>query len=118
MADPLSEAADARRAMVDAFRRLSTLARIIVIGFAVTVALLVAILGGIVAITADTNEAVERQVVPLQKRNAELENQVAQLEDVNQQATGWIVRLAEQIKQLGGEPPLIEIRPTATTAPE
>lgn len=115
MADPLTEAADARQAMVDAFRRLSTLARIVVVGFGVTIVLLVAVLGGIVGITLDTNRAVERQVVPLQERNTELEGTVAQLEDVNRQAVDWVVKLSELLRQNGVTPPEVVIRPTTTT---
>ena len=112
--DPLTEAADARQAMVAAFQRLSTLARIVVAGFAVTIVLLVAVLGGIVGITLDTNRAVDRQVVPLQERNAELEEANAQLEDVSGQAVDWILKLSELLRQNGITPPEVVIRPTTT----
>lgn len=92
--------------------------RAVVAGFVVLLVPLLAVLTLVVGITHDTNRAVERQVLPLQKRNAELEKTNAQLEDVNGQAVDWIVKLSQLLKEHGVEPPEIVIRPTTTTQPE
>lgn len=113
--DPVEEAADVRRKIAKSLHRSVSLVRLMVGGFAVTILLVLLTLGGIVHIALDTNDAVERQVLPLQKRNAELEDTNAQLEDVNGQAVDWIVKLSHQIEALGAKPPEIVIRPTTTT---
>lgn len=109
--DPVADAAGVRRQILDALRRSATLVRLVVAGFVVTVMLLVAILAGVVTITLDTNQAVDRQVEPLQARNAELETQVAQQETVLTQAVDAIVLLQRMLRDAGIEPPEIVLRP-------
>jgi len=91
--------------------------RAVAAGFAVVTVLLLAILAGVVAITYDTNRAVDRQVAPLQERNAELEDTAAVQEDLLAQSTDAIVLLLGVLQQNGIDAPEIVIRPTATTVP-
>jgi hypothetical protein len=79
---------------------------------AALLALLLAILTGVIGITLDTNRDQERLVLPLQQRNAELEEMVADLEDVNEQAVNELVRLATLLQENGIDPGQIVIRPT------
>lgn len=58
--------------------------------------------------TRATNDAVNKTIPGLQR-------QIADLEDVNKQAVGHVVRLAKEVQRLGGNPGVIEIRPTTTT---
>lgn len=104
-------AAEVRDRIGELLSRSVRLLRIVLIGSAATVVLLVAVLGVLVGITADTNSAVKDRAV-LESRNAELETQVSQLEDVNGQAVDAIVAMAEQIRQLGGTPPEVVLRPS------
>ncbi|HEX7132937.1 MAG TPA: hypothetical protein VF228_10190 [Iamia sp.] len=86
--------------------------RIILSITAAMLALLVAILAGVVGITFDTNQDQEQIVKPLQDRNMELEEMVADLEDVNEQAVAEVIRLATLLQENGIDPGFIEIRPT------
>lgn len=111
MPDTAAEAIAIRREIAASLRRSASLVRIIVGGFAVMGVLLVAILIGVILITADTNRAVERQVVPLQHRVADLEEQVAVQEDLLEQSTDAIVLLIGELRAAGITPPEIVIRP-------
>lgn len=66
-------------------------------------------------ITADTNEVVRDEVVVLQDRNTELEDQHAVDEDLLRQSTDAIVLLIGTLQANGITPPEIVIRPTTTT---
>lgn len=89
--------------------------RVIAGAFVVLLVPTLVTLGIVARTTIDTNAAVRDQVEVLQRRNTELEQTNAELEDVNQQAVDHVVRLAEQVQSLGGDPGTIEIRPTTTT---
>lgn len=51
------------------------------------------------------------QVPTLRARIAERDRTIEDLQAVNDQAVDWILKLADQIEALGGEPPRIELRP-------
>lgn len=85
--------------------------RTVIAGFVILCSLLAAILGGIVAITTDTNQAVERQVAPLQGRNADLEEANEDLEATLDIAVDEVIRLATLVQELGGDPGQIRIEP-------
>jgi hypothetical protein len=86
--------------------------RVVMAGFCVLTSLLLLILGGIVGITLDTNRGLERQVVPLQDRVAELEELVSDQADVIDQQTAAILQLAGILQENGITPPEIVIRPS------
>lgn len=87
-------------------------------GFAIQVAILVAILAGVALIVVDTNRSLNDQVVPLQDRILELEEQLVQQDEdasdqesiINQQ-TDAIVLLINTLQDNGINPPEIIIRP-------
>lgn len=87
------------------------------IGFLVMTGLLLAILGGVVGITLDTNQAVKDRAV-LEDRNAELEDNLAVQEDLLRQSTDAIVLLLDMLQQNGITPPEIVIRPPEDEDPE
>lgn len=111
MSDPVARSDDLDRQLL-VLRRADVLPRRTVIGgFMILCVLLAAILAGIVAITSDTNQAVERQVVPLQRRVAELEETVADQDSIVTQQTDAIVLLLGILQENGITAPEIIIRP-------
>lgn len=118
MSDPAAEAGEVRERIAGALDRTAVLVRLIIVGFAVTVVLLLAVLGGLLQVTRDTNRAVDEQIDVLQKRTDELEATNAANEDVIAQAVDAIVLLQGVLRENGIEPPEITIRPTTTTEPE
>lgn len=94
----------ARERIAGSLDRVTQLARIVVAGFAVTVGLLLLVLAGIYRVTSETNRAVNNRIEAL-------ETDVADLEDVNEQAVDEVVRLATLLQENGIDPGLIEIRP-------
>lgn len=98
------------------------------VGAAVALQLIltIGILVNVLGITSDTNEDQERLVAPLQgqistlqetnavlaDRNAELAEQLAVSEDLQDQATDHVERLALQVIELGGDPGIIRIEPS------
>lgn len=79
--------------------------------FLVLAVLMLAVLGAVLRVTADTNQVVRDEVVVLEERNTELEGQVSDLEDVNQQAVDEVVRLATLLQENGIDPGVIRIEP-------
>lgn len=82
---------------------------------------LIVISGGFVSmylslrdITASTEEAVSQEIPGLKRQIEALEETNKDLEDVNEQAVKWIVKLADQLIAAGLTPPRIELRPGNT----
>lgn len=117
MSDPVdrSDHLDRQLAVVKASSVLST--RTALRLFLVLAVLLLAILGGVVGITLNTNGAVKDRAV-LERRNTELEDKVAVDEDLLEQATDAIVLLIETLQANGISPPEVIIRPTTTVPDE
>lgn len=69
-------------------------------------------------VSADTHDAVTAQIPGLQEqvraRNQTIGDQQAVLND----AVGWIVKLADRIKALGGTPPRIVLKPPEHPGPK
>jgi hypothetical protein len=108
--------AEVRERIAVSLGRSVSLAKLIAVGFAASITLTLATLGGIVRITLDTNSAVKDRAV-LEDRNAELEETNEKHEQIEELATDWIVYLAGQMQAAGLDVPAIELRPGAEGPP-
>ena len=66
-------------------------------------------------ITSNTNDAVKNENAALLRENTRLEAEINAYEDVVGQAVDAILVLSDQIRELGGTPPEMVLRPTTTT---
>lgn len=67
------------------------------------------------ATSADTHHAVRSEIPALQHQVADRDHQIADLNDVNDQAVAQIIRLAKLAQAHGIDPGQIVLKPTTTT---
>lgn len=82
--------------------------------YAVIVAALIVALA-LFGVTRSTNRAVRQEVPGLQKQIADRDATIAQQNDIIEQVPPIIIDLSKRIKELGGTPPEIVLRPRNTT---
>lgn len=66
---------------------------------------------GLRHITTGTREAVTHEVPGLKKQIADRDKTIADQTSIVNQEVDWILKLQQQIRDMGGEPPEIVIRP-------